>query len=101
MCIHRNPHVPVEWKTGTVRNLLKGAKTVFSNDILLDKEVKHLMKMFHEINGYPKIIVNRIIQQDIYQYQRELKPPENNDTSNKFQLILPCSGKQGNKLIEK
>ena len=101
MCIHRNPHVPVEWKTGTLRNLLKRAKTVFSNDILLDKEVKHLMKMFHEINGYPKIIVNRIIQQDIYQNQRELKPPESNDTSSKFQLILPCPGKQGNKLIEK
>ena len=99
--IHCNSRAPVEWKTGTLINLLKRAKTVFSNDILLDKEVKHLMKMFHEINGYPKIIVNRIIQQDIYQNQRELKPPESNDTSNKFQLILPYSGKQGNKLIEK
>ena len=81
--IHWNSHAPVEWKTGTLRNLLKRAKTVCSNDFLLDKEVKYLMKIFNEINGYSKIIANRIIQKEIYQNQTELKPPEINDTNNK------------------
>ena len=59
------------------------------------------MKMFLEINGYPKITVNRIIQREIYRNQRELKPSESNDSSNKVQLTLPYSRKQSNKLIGK
>ena len=63
-CVHRketstdfyinwNSHAPVQWKIGTLRNLVKRAKTVCSTTVLLHQEIEHLKAVFTRINKYP------------------------------------------------
>ena len=46
--------VPITWKKGTLKTLIKRAYTVHSNDNLLQEELHNTEKHFTEINGYPK-----------------------------------------------
>ena len=55
----------------------------------VNKKMKQLMKVFQEINKYPKSIINKIA------------PAETNETSNNVQLNLTFPGKQGVKIITK
>ena len=63
--------------------------------------MKYLTKVFHEVNDYPMSIINTIAQQELNDSQSKNRRAETNETSNKIQLILPYSGKQGKKLITK
>lgn len=45
-----NTHSPTKWKIETHRNLIKLAKFICSNEVLLNKEMKHLMKVFYDVN---------------------------------------------------
>ena len=60
--------------------------------------MKYLTKVFHEVNNYPMSIINTIAQQELKDSQSKNRRAEINETSNKIQLILPYSGKQGKKL---
>ena len=46
--IYWNAHAPIEWKTGTLINLVKRAKTFFSTTMLLHQEIEHLKAVFTE-----------------------------------------------------
>ena len=59
------------------------------------------MKVFHEVHNYPMSIINAIAQQELNDSQSKNRRAETNEASNKIQLILPYSGKQGKKLITK
>ena len=96
-----NAHAPTEWKIGTLRNLIKRAKLISSDESLVNEEMKYLTKVFHEVNDYPMSIINTIAQQELNDSQSKNRRAETNETSNKIQLILPYSGKQGKKLITK
>ena len=52
-CINWNSHAPMEWKIGTLRNLVKRAKTVCSTTVLLHQEIEQLKAVFTGINEYP------------------------------------------------
>ena len=41
----------MEWKIGTLRNLVKRAKTVCSTTVLLHQEIEHVKAVFTEINA--------------------------------------------------
>ena len=58
-----------------------------------------ISKVFHEVTDYPMSIISKIAQQVLNDSQS--KNNETNKTSNKIQLLLPYSGKQGKKLITK
>ena len=58
-----------------------------------------ISKVLHEVTDYPMSTISKIEQQGLNDSQS--KNNETNETSNKIQLILPYSGKQGKKLIEK
>ena len=53
-----NLHAPMEWKTGTLRNLVKRAKTVFSTTVLLHQEIEHPKSVFTGIYEYHINTVN-------------------------------------------
>ena len=48
----------MEWKTGTLRNLVKRAKTVFSTTVLLHQEIEHPKSVFTGIYEYHINTVN-------------------------------------------
>ena len=53
--------VPITWKKGALRTLIRRAYTVCSNDNLLQEELHHIEKCFTEINGYPKWLLKEIL----------------------------------------
>ena len=48
---------PTAWKRGTLYTLVSRAFKVCSNDQHLQNEIKHLKKVFRDINGYPNWII--------------------------------------------
>ena len=66
------------------------------NDQHLQNEIKHLKKVFRDINGYP----NWIIQQAIEKVKNQNEKPRSaqlktSTEENKHLLMLPCKGKVG------
>ena len=62
--INWNAHAPTEWKIGILRNLIKQAKIICSDESLEKEEMKYLTKVFHEVNDYPMSIINTIAEQE-------------------------------------
>ena len=58
-------HVLVVWKLGPLRDLIKRAITICSTPDAIKKEIKHLKKVFCEINQYPDNVVDNIIDNEI------------------------------------
>ena len=58
--INWNAHGFEKQNIGTHRNLIKGAKIICSNELLLKKEMKHPPKVFSEVNDYPVSIIDKI-----------------------------------------
>ena len=91
----------MEWKIGTLRNLVKRAKTVCSTTVLLHQEIEHLKAVFTGINECPIKTINRIINQELHRSQRLQNTVINNGGIKKIQIMLPYNGKQGNKFLSK
>ena len=91
----------MQWKVGTLRNLVKRAKTVCSITVLLHQEIEHLKAVFTEINEYHIKAVNTIINQELHRSQRLQNTIINNGGIKKVQIMLPYYGKQGKKLLSK
>ena len=97
--INWHSHAPSNWKTGTLRNLIKRANIGSSTKLLLRNEIDYIRKVFTENNDYPQKVVNHIIDQELSQpLEAETMETENNDTEQKIQLLVPYSGKQGHQL---
>ena len=65
--INWNAHTPIEWRTGTLRNLVKRVKIVCSTTILLHQDIEHLKAVLPGKNEYPiKIQSNLSIADMIY-----------------------------------
>lgn len=60
-----NIRAPTDWKIETLKTLIKLAKTLCSNENSLKTEIEHLRRVFVETNGYPRNIVNRVINQKV------------------------------------
>ena len=63
--------------------------------------MRYLTKVFHEVNDYLMSIIDTIAEEELNDCQSKNNGTETNEISNKIQLILPFSGKQGKKLIRK
>ena len=94
-------HPQTECKIWALRNLVKQINCISSDISLAREKMKYLTKVLHEVNDYLMSIINTITQQELNDSQNENRRAETNKTSNKIHLILPCSGKQGKKLIKK
>ena len=63
--------------------------------------MKYLTMVFHAFDDYPMSIINAIAPQELNDGQNKNRRGETSTASNKIQLILPYTGKQGKKLITK
>jgi len=71
--LHWDSFAPKIWKKGTLRTLILRAHTICSSTTLREKEIQHLRKVFHEINGYPWNVIKQVIEET----ERKLKQPPN------------------------
>ena len=60
-----NSHAPMQWKIGTLKNLVKRSIIICSDQHLLQIELDHLRKVFVEINDYPSKTVENIIKNEL------------------------------------
>ena len=61
--LNRNAFAPDTWKRGTLKTLVEHAYIVCSTNDFLKKEVKYLVKVFHETNDYPRYVIKQILKQ--------------------------------------
>ena len=92
-----NSHVRMQWKIGTLKNLLKRSIIICSDQHLLQKELDYLRKVFVEINDYPFKTVENIIKNELQKENVNItNEPQTNTADNsktKPQLFLPFWGK--------
>ena len=60
--LHWDSFSPISWKRGTLKSLISSAYLICSNQSLLEKELKHLKNTFHEKNGYPRWMINQVVE---------------------------------------
>ena len=88
------------WKIGTLRNIIKRAKSINSSELLLRNEISYLRHIFTEDNDFPLKVVNNIIDQKLSQLvQPETTKPQSKETQQTLQLMVLYSGNQGHKLL--
>ena len=91
------------WKRGTLKTLVERAYIVCSTNELLQKELKYLVKVFHETNNYPHYVIKQILKQvQDEQNQQNVNVPtaaiadETNTNRKKEHLLLVSyQGKKG------
>ena len=59
--INWRSHAPSNWKIGTLRNLIKRAKSISSSELLLRNEIDYLQHIFMEYNDFPLKVVNDVV----------------------------------------
>ena len=97
-----NSHTPSNWKTETLRNLIKRAKFISSAKLLLRNGTDYIWKVFTGNNDYPLKVANHIIDQELLQpLEVEAVETKSHDTEQKIQLLVPYSGKQKHQPLSK
>ena len=100
--INCHSHARANWEIGTLKNLIKRAKSISSSELLLRNEISYLRHIFTEYNDYPLKFVNNIIDQELFQIvQQETTKPQSKETQQTLWLMVPYSGKEGHKLLPK
>ena len=100
--LHWDSFAPKNWKRSTLRSILTRAYKICSTKELLDEELKRIERVFIEINGHPKWIVNQLKEECKLvneQYHRNIESNIDSNTVTHM-LVLPYKGKKGEKLIK-
>ena len=103
-----NAFAPNTWIRGTLKTLLERVYILCSNIELLQKELKSLVKVFHETNNCPHYVIKQILKQvQNEQNQQNVNVPtaavadETNTKKKKEHLLLaPYQGKKGYYVIK-
>ena len=77
--IYINWHSPApsNWRVGTLRNLIKRAKSISSTKLLLRNKISYLRNIFTEYNDFSLKVINNIIDQKLSQLvQQETEKPK-------------------------
>ena len=98
-------HAPLSWKIATLRSLIQRAVLISSTNESLNQELKHLTKVFIQINNYPSGMVKSIIGKE-KRKTKETKtlPVEELNTTEDEELVnlnlnLPYAGEKGEKIV--
>ena len=85
-----NSHAPMQWKIGTLKNLVKRSIIICSDQHLLLIELDHLRQVFIEINDYPSKTVENIIKNELEKENVEItnKPQTNTTDNSKTKLVI-------------
>ena len=106
--INWDSHAPRTWKIGTLHGLIQRAFTICSEDEEIEKEIDYLQKIFQEVNGYPKKVVENTIRKvrnkNRQQESSSDAPEEDDGTEEEIvrpHMSLPYGGNKGNTIISK
>ena len=92
--LHWQSFSPTTWKRGTLQTIVSRAFRVCCND--QHNEIKHLKKVFRDINGYPDWVIEQTIEKMKNQNQVTGSTQVTTNTEeNEHLLMLPYKGKVG------
>ena len=95
--LNYNAICPKSWKTGLIMCLLKRAKTICSNNMLYNKEVRKLRSIFLK-NSYPNwFFENALLKFD----DREKKTKDKEEKEYLFRIGVPYFGKPSHKFAKR
>ena len=90
MYINWNSHAPIQWKRGSLKNLIQRSISIcFNEDELLEDELNYLRNVFIKVNDYPLKLVNSIIKIELEKNSSDQQEVTTNATSKQMQLVLP------------
>ena len=69
------------WKRGTLKTLIEHAYLIFSTGKLLNRELKHIEKVFSENNSYPKYVIKQVLQQISEEHNNATNGTDNSNNS--------------------
>ena len=99
-----NAFAPASWKRGTLKTLVERAYLVCSDDYHLEKELKHLEKVFREKNDYPNHVITQIFQQVFENHntadENEITTENVPEDDKKELLVVPYQGLKGDFVIK-
>ena len=103
--LHWNSFTPISYKRGTLKSLISRGYMVCSNEIPLEKELKHLEHVFHKINGYIWWVIDQVntsVQENTNKSKSFEHYPDTSEQSvqKMYSLILPYAGRKGNSIIK-
>ena len=80
----------MQWKIGTLKNLVKRSIIICSDQHLLQIELDNLRKVFVEINDYLSKTVENIIKNELEKENVEItnKPQTNTTDNSKTKLVI-------------
>ena len=101
--IHWNSYAASSWKRSTLKTLITTAYMINANDSYLKLELKHLRKVFHGRNEYPRWFITKVMNE----MKRSNMPREHfqgineneNGVISKRTLILPYAGEKGCSMV--
>ena len=108
--IHWNAYGPKQWKTGTLSGFIRRAYDICSTEESRATELRFIYKVFTQINGYPKYLVENMFTKIEKQYKSRTKATmqetneikKKNEETNDGTLVLkvPFRGKKGENLLK-
>ena len=101
ICLHWQSFSPTTWKQGMPQTLVSGAFKVCSKDQHLQNEIKHLKKVFRDINGYPNWRIEETTEKVKNQNKMTWSTQVTTNTEeNEHLLMLPYKGKVGETILK-
>ena len=76
--INWKSHAPVQWKSSTLKGLVKRAILISSTTEAMEQELEHLKQVFCKINDYPRKFVENIVIDELRKEDNRRNNVENN-----------------------
>ena len=87
--INWNSHASIQWKQGSLKNLIQRSTWICSNEKLFEDELKYLKNVFIKVKDYPQKLVNSIIKIELEKNSSNQQEVTTNAASRQTQLCLP------------
>ena len=87
-----NSHAPIQWKQGSLKNLIQRSISICSNKKLLEDELTYLRNVFIKVIDYPPKLVNSATKTELEKNSSDQQETTTNAASKQIQLFLACAG---------
>ena len=84
-----NSHAPMQWKWGSLKNLIKKSISICSNEKLLEDKLNCLRNVIIKVNNYLPKLSSSIIKIELEKTSSDQHEVPTNATSKQMQLVLP------------
>ena len=113
--LHWNSFAPTQWKIGTLEGMFRRAYLICSDETDLEEEIAFLSKIFKDVNGYPRKIIDKChskvknkvtsLRANLSSTEPDRELPEEEAPAEqevqKQYLVLPYAGEKGERILKK